>query len=1081
MDESRSEGVDVPEGQGTVIVRRRSWTRVLSFAALGLLLLVVVAIAIAWIERRPIANQFLNKEFKSRGVTATYRLDRVGFRTQQVSNLVIGDPRRPDLVARFAQVQMRLKWDGNFEVYRIIARGVRLRGRLANGKVSWGQVDKLLPAPSTTSKPFTLPNVAVDLADTTISLATPFGPLGAAIQGNGRLSGGFKGRIAVASPRLVPGRCEAINVRTNLAVAVVAKRPQVDGPVALDRLVCSASRFDVVGPRFDAKASFNEAFTSVDGSGRMAIQTLNAGDNGLAAFNGELTYKGSLLQVDGRVKLAAQKSRLATTFAERTRFNGEYHLGIKGGTFALNGQFAADNGKLDPSVLAGVTQPLAAAASTPIGPIAANISKAIAQTAGHFNASGRIKVVNFPGGGGARITDADVRGPGGARAHIFGGSGVTYYWPAAGLRIDGNIEMGGGGLPQGRVTLRQPHPGSPMSGVAEIAPYAAGGQRLALAPIRFGPGPGNSTAVRTVAQLDGAIPNGRVRALRLPISGRIGKGGSFAFGTSCAVVTWNQFAMSSIRFGPTRLPVCPIGSAIVSKGPGGSVRTAARINAPVLNGRLGDQPLRVAAANGEIVAQNFVFNRFGLKLGKAEAPITFDAGLLTGAFARGGFDGRFTDGKAIIGTVPLLLTDGTGKWAYRNSRLAVDSALMVSDRSDQPRFYPLKSNDVHMTIAGDYVRANGSLFHPASGTRVTDVTIEHQLSTGSGHANLDVPSLTFGPNLQPEELTRLTEGVIALVNGTIQGKGRIDWSAGGKVTSTGDFSTASIDLAAPFGPVEGMSGNIHFSDLLGLQTPPGQTLNIRSINPGILVENGVLRYQLLPNQLVKVERGEWPFMGGRLILHETVLNFGRPSPKRLTFEVVGFDAKQFVDSLGFAGIEITGTFDGFLPMIFDESGGRIVGGRLDSRGDGGVFRYTGTKPKAGMIADAVFSLLTDLRYRQMVVRLDGDLSGEFASRVTIDKISLGTGGGLAGGIIRGAFSKVPLRLNLNINGPFRALIQTAKAYKDPRQAIAPVVPFPIDSPSLDVILIENRKNEEQKTTTPTNDVEVTSKPPPSEK
>ena len=61
---------------------------------------------------------------------------------------------------------------------------------------------------------------------------------------------------------------------------------------------------------------------------------------------------------------------------------------------------------------------------------------------------------------------------------------------------------------------------------------------------------------------------------------------------------------------------------------------------------------------------------------------------------------------------------------------------------------------------------------------------------------------------------------------------------------------------------------------------------VKSINPGILVENGVITYQLLPHQLVRIERGEWPFMGGRLILHETVLNFGKPTAKRLTFEVV---------------------------------------------------------------------------------------------------------------------------------------------------------------------------------------------------
>ena len=81
-------------------------------------------------------------------------------------------------------------------------------------------------------------------------------------------------------------------------------------------------------------------------------------------------------------------------------------------------------------------------------------------------------------------------------------------------------------------------------------------------------------------------------------------------------------------------------------------------------------------------------------------------------------------------------------------------------------------------------------------------------------------------------------------------------------------------------------------------------------------------------------------MGGRLILHETVLNFGSPSAKRLTFELVGLRRQDVHRQPRLPGLEITGTFDGVLPMIFDESGGRIVGGRLDSRA-GRRLRYTG--------------------------------------------------------------------------------------------------------------------------------------------
>src|SRR6185369_10184538 len=296
-------------------------------------------------------------------------------------------------------------------------------------------------------------------------------------------------------------------------------------------------------------------------------------------------------------------------------------------------------------------------------------------------------------------------------------------------------------------------------------------------------------------------------------------------------------------------------------------------------------------------------------------------------------------------------------------------------------------------------------------------------------------------------------GVIALVNGTISGQGRIDWDSTGHVTSTGDFSTAHLDLAAPFGPVTGMRGTMHFDDLLGLTTPSGQVLNVESINPGILVENGVIHYQLLPDNLVKIERGDWPFMGGRLILHETVLNFGRPTAKRLTFEVVGLAA--------------TGTFDGVLPMIFDENGGRIVGGRLDARPSGGTLSYVGVvnRSNLGMLGNAAFDAMKDLRFRSMIIRLDGDLAGEFATRLTIEQLGLAGQSGISK-IIQGAFRKVPFRFNISIKGPFRSLIQTAKSYRDPRQQISTVLPTPLEDIPGIVTEVRRREEDQQQTQTP---------------
>ncbi|HEX9933105.1 MAG TPA: exoprotein, partial [Allosphingosinicella sp.] len=182
MDETETVEVERPR-------RRRRWPFVLG----GLLLLVAAGLLIVWLLRFSIAADFIKREFESRGVQASYELKRIGFRRQRVENLVIGDPRAPDLTARWVEIE--LSW-GGFRYPRvalITARGVRMRGRIVNGRVTLGQVDRLLPPP--TGAPFRLPDQRVDVADAAIRLETRGGAIGIALAGRGNLSNGFRGHM----------------------------------------------------------------------------------------------------------------------------------------------------------------------------------------------------------------------------------------------------------------------------------------------------------------------------------------------------------------------------------------------------------------------------------------------------------------------------------------------------------------------------------------------------------------------------------------------------------------------------------------------------------------------------------------------------------------------------------------------------------------------------------------------------------------------------------------------------------------------------------------------------------------------
>jgi hypothetical protein len=918
----------------------------------------------------------------------------------------------------------------------------------------------------------------VELDDGTIALTSRYGVLGIAVQGTGNLTGGFKGRLAAASPRLAPGKCQVFGMHASLAMEIRARRPHAVGPVNATRFDCPQSHIAMVAPHLDIDSWFSESFASFEGKARMSAAESVAGPNGLAALNGNVSFIGNPNAARGDVNITAQRGRLGSIFADRTQLKGKYLLGAATGVMVLVADYRATSATLAPSVTFGLTKPLESARSTPLGPIATAIANAITRTSRGFDAVGTMRLVNAPGGGAARIVTADARSPSGAQIRVSGGDGVTFYWPSGRLRVDGLIETQGGGLPMARIDLDQPRGGGPISGVASVAPYAAGGARLALGPIRFSAARDGSTLIDTIALLDGPFSGGRVSGLRIPINGRLGGNGGFAFGRGCIETRFAALQTGSLRLGPTRLPVCPVGPAILYQNPGGPMVIGASIDRPRLAGRLGQSPVLITADNARMVGRGGEFSATALamRLGQAQAPILLNAKSLRGSFEKRGVGGNFAGGDAIIGRVPLLLSDVAGKWTVVKGDLTIDGGLKVSDRDPQPRFYPLRSDDMHFTLAGGRIRANGTLKHPASGTRVADVAIEHRLSNGIGEATLDVPGIRFGEGLQPEELTRLTEGVIALVNGTVSGRGRIDWN-GTKVSSSGDFSTDNLDLAAAFGPVTGIKGTVHFNDLLGLTTPPGQTLQIASINPGILVGNGVLTYELLPNQLVRIQAGRWPFMGGELILRETVLNLGKPSPKRLTFEVVGLDAHILVSTFGFKEIDATGIFDGVLPMIFDEDGGRIVGGRLDSREGGGTLAYNGVVSDAnlGMLGGLAFDALRNLRFKSMIVRLDGNLAGEFATRLTIDQVALGE---TRTARFLKAINRIPFKFNVTITGPFRALIATAKAYRDPRTLINDALPVPLDQ--VPGITTEVRRREEDKAQTQTpvdQKIEVTPNPP----
>ena len=1009
---------DAAEGLGDTR-RRRWWERKRWRTLIVLLLVFGVAIAVLWSQRRPIATGFVDRELARRGVPARYTVDDIGLSRQRLTNVVIGNPNDPDLVADWIVVRTGVGL-GGATLDGIEAGHVRMRARLVDGKLSLGAIDKLLPPPS--GKPFALPAIDANLQDVRLRVETPQGVIGARLSGRGRLDDGFAGRLALVSRELAVADCRLIRPRGAFALRVSDARPTIEGPMRVAQGRCGDASLTAFTA--DLRVTLSAALDRWNGRVRAAAASAEMPRARVGQMLGRLTFAGSSAATAGEVSLTAMQARVPQATAGTLRLDGRYRIAPAGAQFA--GRVAGQSVAAAPAIRSQVAALGRTGSGTPVAPLAAALSRAGLAAVADLSLDAGVEAVSQAGGAAVRIRQATVRSASGARLTL-GGPLLRF----GGAELGGRAELAGGGLPAATIDLRRERGG--LAGRAVIEPYAAGGARLALTPVTFRTGGGGATRVETTITLSGPLANGRVDDLRMPIAA-LWSGRSLRVNTTCTPLAWTRLKVSSLTLQPARLTLCPEGGALVALN-GGRLSGGARTGALRLGGQLGSSPVTLAASGARLslAGVRFALSDVRTTIGAAGRQTRIDAAMLDGAVAGGVASGRFSGAGGQIGNVPLILSAAAGDWRFAGGVLKVDGGLSVADAAADRRFEPLAGEGVTLTLAGNRIDAAATLVHPAKRVRVAGVRITHDLSGGVGEATLDVAGITFGENFQPNELTPVTFGVIADVRGKVEGQGVIRWSPSA-VESSGRFATDGIDLAAAFGPVTGIRGQLAFTDLLGLVTAPDQVATVETVNPGIAVENGTIRYQLVGNNRVQVNGASWPFANGQLVLEPTLLDFNANQLRRMTFRVEGADAATFLQQFDFDNLNATGTFDGVLPMTFDESGGRIEGGQLTARG-GGNIAYVGTitEKDVGTWGNIAFQALKSLDYRNLDITLNGPLAGEMVTGIRFAGVSQGAG--TKSNFLIRRLARLPFVFNITIRAPFRQLMDSVRSYYDPSRLI----------------------------------------------
>ncbi|CAN5270366.1 YdbH domain-containing protein [soil metagenome] len=816
----------------------RGWRRLWIGLLIGLLV-VSVAVAAVYLNRRAVAKRVLTGWLESRGVTADVSIDRLEL-DRFVGRIRIGDPRNPDVSVERVEVDYALAgpWAaGGLGVTPSRIRLVRpiVRATWANGRLSLGSLDPIIkeftgkpPRPDSRS-----PVVVIEGGR--LGLTTEYGPvqvLADATLDNGKL---MRLHAAVPSVDLESGHTSARALAGTVNLVTTGDRVAARIDLSARRLAATGFEGETLHltgtgdlPYPDLKTGSAQGARNGDGRARLALEltgaSLGAGGNrgrdavARVAFDGQTRGWIQGFRISGRTEATIQASGLSGPVVTAGRSSVSVTQGSLDivrdasglrwshrGPVALRTVSARVAGlALADTVISGRDVVLAGGGAgwSAQGPLAISAGRATFDT---LSLSGVDATFALDAGRDDR-PDAATRVQGNGSLRSIGGS-----WPLFGPRAADDIpELGEMKRALGSFAVAVP--------AFRLETGSVGTQMVLSAPARITPVNGGVVTLSPVARPIFAARSGERGGGAMNVVMTRGRGLPQA---TVAVPDWHLTAggfqarldaRAALDFGLARgLDVTTSGVLATDRG-----------------------LLTYTAAGCSAFTSN------SLELGEN------DVSDLSGRFCPAGRplvsvrDGRWrADGhvEAVAASAPFLgmrfdraeaVVAVTGGPAGLGLRTQVAS-MRITDATQPRRFNPLSASG-QATLrddvwTGDFDVAYGP--HALAKVKLTDNAL-----TQIASVTIDASQLTFVQGgLQPAMLTPLgAEIVKSPVTGSVAFNGRFEWSpALPDGASSGRLVIPGLDFVSPAGPVKGLTGTIDFTSLAPLVTAPGQRLHVASL------------------------------------------------------------------------------------------------------------------------------------------------------------------------------------------------------------------------------------------------------------
>lgn len=360
--------------------------------------------------------------------------------------------------------------------------------------------------------------------------------------------------------------------------------------------------------------------------------------------------------------------------------------------------------------------------------------------------------------------------------------------------------------------------------------------------------------------------------------------------------------------------------------------------------------------------------------------------------------------------------NGTSGPSGISGKLDAD-AIVFSDTREDALYEPLIM-DVSAALTDGTMRFDAPLRLKRGGISAADIAVELDVVKVTGTVDVQSRALNFkAGGLQPKMLSQRLTGVFTNAVGMVNVLANLRIDAGA-LSGTGAVTADEFGFqTTALGRVDGVNGTVNFDDLIGLSTPPGQAVFIKSINPGIALQDGELVFRLESGGRLGIEVLKIPFAQGELSMVPSVWTFGADE-QNLRFEARDIALESLVETLKIPDLEATGTVSGDFPVAINGASVKIINAKLLADATGGRLAYVGAATEgAGQANENVemaFEALKDFRFSVLELGLDGDV----ADRMTVTLKLFGRNPKVVGG---GEFD-----FNISIDSQLQELINNGQ-------------------------------------------------------